>query len=174
MNQEIWKIISDFPNYEVSNHGRVRRRVTGRGTWAGRILSDRVTTVGYKAVSLSNDYQHAYPSVARLVLTAFVGDPPDSYQANHINGDKLDDRIENLEWTTRDENMQHAKRTGLLRPVQGEKHYAAILTADQVLEIRAFDLSLPGISQKRLAKMYGVAESTIEDIRGRHSWRHLK
>ena len=96
--KEIWKTIEECPNYAVSNHGRVKRIVSGGGTTKGRILKSNSNRHGYVYVSLMNNGQAKYRRVSRLVLQAFVGDPPKGKECNHINGVKANNRVENLEW----------------------------------------------------------------------------
>lgn len=104
---EIFKLISDYPNYEVSNLGNVRNRKTGRVLRPGRQKD------GYLLVGLCKDGKEKKFLVHRLVATAFISNPDNKLQVNHINGNKTDNRVENLEWNTDSENQKHSIRTGL-------------------------------------------------------------
>jgi hypothetical protein len=111
---ETWKKISGF-DYEVSNLGNVRS-IERRVKTKGGALRDAPPTIrvqiplanGYRQVTLHKNGKRYRFLVHRLVLTAFVSQPPSNdHQANHKNGMKSDNRLENLEWVTRSENMQH-------------------------------------------------------------------
>jgi hypothetical protein len=111
---EIWRSIPGYEEYyEVSNLGRVRRVKGGCGTQGGRILKGVLQSTGYQVVTLSINSQPIPFSIHRLVATAFLPNPENKPCVNHINGVKTDNRVENLEWTTYQENNQHAWRTGL-------------------------------------------------------------
>ncbi len=103
---KIWKEIPRFTQYEVSAFGAVRK-IAGRckGPVKSRIIN------GYRYVTLRNGDKRKVLHCARAVLMAFVG-PGDLMQANHKNRDKLDNRLENLEWLTPAENISHAWKTG--------------------------------------------------------------
>ena len=98
----------------------------------------------------------------RLIWLHANGPIPEGKQINHINGDKKDNRLENLEVVTTSENMKHAYRTGL-RDEHGEKNPAAKLTDGQVEAIRRI-YSTGGITQEQLGEMFSVAFQTISRI----------
>jgi hypothetical protein len=103
---EVWAGIPSAPGYCVSNTGRVRGP---RGD-----LSTPATKRGYSTCSLRAGGKKITTTVQRLVLEAFVGPPPTpAHEANHKNGKKQDNRPINLEWVTRQENVDHAWATGL-------------------------------------------------------------
>jgi DNA invertase Pin-like site-specific DNA recombinase len=112
------------------------------------------------------------------VLSAFVPQPKDKDQVNHIDGNKKNNNLNNLEWVTNQENVQHAFKIGLEKAHYGEEHGMAKLTNEDVLTIRK--LYAGGItdfnnkySQRELAKMYGVKQSTIWGILHRKNWSHI-
>lgn len=106
---EQWAAVPEAPGYEVSTHGRVRRGAYDVATWPN--------AKGYRLVSLELA-GHTAPQlryVHRLVLSAFKG-PAAGRLANHLSGRKAENTVDNLEWATPAENVQHAVRTGLIRP----------------------------------------------------------
>lgn len=109
---EEWVIIKDFPEYSVSNIGKVKRNITGK------ILKSFVNNRGYEQLTLYRNKIKYGPVVHRLVLTAFVGEIPEGYVVNHIDGDKLNNDLSNLEIITISENNKHAFRTGLKKPTK--------------------------------------------------------
>lgn len=107
MNAEYWRPIPSFPVYSASNLGRIRNDKTGR------IMHVFLTSRGYLGMTLRKDNRQITQSVHRLVAEAFLGGPHPDLEVNHIDGDKTNNCIENLEWCTRLENVRHAVSTGL-------------------------------------------------------------
>lgn len=155
--------------YEISNFGRVRslpRLSQGRwpkGYWnKGRILRLQLAENGYLRVELNRDGSHRRFPVHRLVSEAFIGPCPPGRQIDHIDGNKLNNVIGNLEYVTPKENIRRAAELGNRRPVRGEKHYAAKLTDSQVSEIRR--LKIEGMSDRQLGETFGVSRRHINRI----------
>lgn len=109
-------------------------------------------------------------SAHRLIWEAVNGPIPDSREINHINGVKSDNRISNLELSTRSENIRHAYRTGL-KTNRGEKHPCHRLTEAKVREIRRRHAD--GEPVRRLATEFAVTGRTIRHIADRHTWTHI-
>lgn len=105
----MWKKIDYYENYSVSVIGQVRNDDTGR------IKAIRVKK-GYCFVGLCRFAHKKWVSLHRLVAIAFVENPEGKREVNHKDGDKLNNKAENLEWSTRTENIRHAIMTGLSVP----------------------------------------------------------
>lgn len=106
---EQWKIIVEFPDYEVSDLGRIRRVTRGRGTNAvDGILKFGISHKGYLRVYLSKLSKKYTKSVHRIVAETFIPNPFGLPQVNHINTDKSNCSVDNLEWRSGLGNMQHA------------------------------------------------------------------
>lgn len=149
-------------NYEVSNLGRVRRI---------KILKPCFTKMGYVVQGLFDGKKTRLTRVHQAVAKAFIPNPLRKGDVNHKNGIKTDNRVSNLEWNTREENIQHSYDTGLRLPTprREENNPNTILTREQVLKIRAS----PSIASAW--KQYPfVCKSLIEKIRTGKAWSWLK
>jgi hypothetical protein len=102
---EIWKPVKSAPNYEISNKGSVRNTKTGK------ILKIAINNNGYHLVCLSHKNKKQTSYIHRLVAEAFVPTNLDMRTSvvNHIDGNKTNNSIKNLEWTTYAENAYHGK-----------------------------------------------------------------
>lgn len=157
---EQWRDFPDFPEYEISDLGNVRRKA-----YLVHQVSD---SAGYKMVWLHRGNHKAIFSVHRNVCRAFHGDGGPLHAA-HLNGEKTDNRADNLVWATRSENMAHKKQHGT--EPHGEGHYAAKLTTDDVRVIR--QRAELGESEWVIAKDYPVARETVRDVIKRNTWKHV-
>ncbi|WP_390623416.1 NUMOD4 domain-containing protein [Subtercola endophyticus] len=107
---EIWKAVPGFMGrYEVSDLGRIRSFAKSK---SGRVRSLTPNSQGYLIVDLWSGNRPTTHRVNRLVLRAFQGEPIDGAEACHNNGDRLDNRLNNLRWDTRLENMRDIRRHG--------------------------------------------------------------
>jgi hypothetical protein len=99
---EEWRVIAEYPKYEVSNLGRVRNDVK-------QILKPQfVSQLRYPAVMLYNQKGNKFQYIHRLVAKAFVPNPFNFKEVNHLNSNNKDNQVENLEWTTHRNNIKHA------------------------------------------------------------------
>lgn len=114
-NKEIWKDCVGYEGrYQVSNLGNVRSIANNKGTYQERLLSQRQTTTSdYLYVSFTVKDITTQHSVHRLVAKAFIDNPSNKATVNHIDGDKLNNNVCNLEWNTYSENLKHAYANGL-------------------------------------------------------------
>lgn len=121
---EQWRPIDGTKGlYEVSDQGRIRRALTApvcQGSRPGKILKAVKQSAGYRRVGLSFGERYAngrpkfhWEYIHRLVVRAFLPKQTEKPCVNHLNGDKTDNRLENLVWCTYQENNQHALDTGL-------------------------------------------------------------
>lgn len=106
---EKWKPVEEYPEYEVSSYGRVRSLKYGKI----RMIRPGVGRSGYSNVVLYKDKKKNNRGVHILVAYAFLGERPRGFDINHKSGIKTDNRVENLEYCSRTENMLHAYNLGL-------------------------------------------------------------
>jgi hypothetical protein len=176
--KEIWKAIEGYEGfYEVSNHGNVKslKRKCESRYWRPvreRILRQAQSKNGYYGVILSKNKNKKRYHIARLVLIAFLPNPENKPQVNHKDGNKSNNKLSNLEWSTRSENQKHAYRIGLKKGLVEDKCSLTKLTKTQVNDIR--EIYRSGLfTQKSIALEYGVDQSLISYIINKKIWRHL-
>lgn len=103
-----WKTIKEATNYEVSTDGQIRNKTTKY------ILKGRLSKSGYLQVSLkineTNKFSNRY--IHRIVAQTFIENPENKREVNHIDGNKINNNLENLEWVTSSENQKHRHRNG--------------------------------------------------------------
>ncbi len=169
--EEIWKDVVCYENlFKVSNFGRVFSKRTNK------ILKQSTSKKGYKVFSTRIGGRKGLCicfKVHRLVAQAFIDNPENKPQVNHIDGNKLNNNVTNLEWVTSKENIQHAVENNLcnFEHMVGTKCRFSKLTELEVLEIRkAKSLGVPTVD---LCLKYGVVRQTINQIyRGKY-WKDV-
>ena len=177
---EEWKSIKDYEeSYEISSHGRIRslKRIVhcknGRKLKIKEsILEGTTDSCGYHRVNLCKKGINQSVSVHRLVALSFIKNIEGKPEVNHIDGNKKNNRIDNLEWCTHIENSVHAFKTGLMDDRVGENNVASKLKEADVVEIKK--LIKAGCTQKSIAGKYNVTSSTIGMISNGTNWRHVK
>lgn len=178
-DEEIWKDIEGYEGmYQVSNKGNVksldRKVLKGNGQVQiviGKILKPIDSGHGYNRVCLYKNGKSRAISVHSLVLETFTHKREDRKVINHINGDKKNNNLNNLEWCTSKENTAHGFKNGLMKT--GEKHHQAKLKDIQILEIRHI-YAEGKLSQRELAKKFDVTQATIYRIVNNKSRKVLK
>lgn len=136
-------------------------------------LSPSPTQHGYFRIVLQTSEGRKTFQVHRLILMTFspVKDM-ENLEVNHINGDKSDNSLKNLEWCSGSYNIRHSLQTGLKIPAKGEQISGSILTESQVLEIcRRLQTGVESLAQ--IGKDYGVSKYCIFDIKRKRSWAWL-
>ncbi len=159
---EIWKLVEDYNNiFEASNLGNIRL------SNCKTLIKKQVHTKGYYMVSLPKT--KSKPLVHRLVAIAFLGSPKEKLEVNHIDGNKKNNNINNLEWISHRDNIMHARSLGLMTN-GGEDPRK--LTSEDVLNIRR--LYRPQkYTQQMLAKQFNVSTTTISLIIRGIAWKNL-
>lgn len=162
--KEIWKSTMGGI-LEASSLGRIRRMDSGF-IYSTPINNNR----GYRHGHISVKGKHRCFRVHRLVAEAFSGPCPPGLHVNHKDGDKLNNRPENLEYITAGDNNRHAMRIGLFH--HGERCSYAKLKDVDVVEIRRL-IKLGDLTGREIAAVYDVSESNISQISLGQIWRHV-
>lgn len=166
--------INGFPFYCVSEYGVVLScRTRGGRIVQWRPMTQQISKDDSKGrwfVCLRDGSKFAHPiPIHVIVLGAFCGQCPIGLEGCHNDGNKDNNHISNLRWDTHKSNMEDREKHG--RTPKGERNGQAILTAEQVMQIRHLNAS--GIMQKTVAPRFGVARQTIQAACSNTTWRHL-
>ena len=157
-----WRPVPGFENcYEVSENGDVRSRRTGQ------VLAKCPHSGGYVMSHLYVGGVRTAMTNHRIVAEAFLGKRPEGLEVMHLDGDKTNNRIENLRYGTHAENERHKSEHGTHQI--GERNPGAKLTAEDVRQIR----QRRGELQEDLAVEFGCTFSNISAIQLGKSWRHV-
>src|SRR5690554_1340338 len=180
--EEIFKTIQDYPDYKISNMGRVisssrKVRYTHHKTKEVhyRITEEKLLKVhlnnrtGYKFVQLYKDGRSKNMTIHRLVALAFIPNKAGLSTVNHIDGNKHNNVVSNLEWCTNDYNHKHATETGL--KAKGSMIGSSRLNEQSVYAIKF--LINKRLSHSLLAKAFGVSRSNISHIKSGAIWAHV-
>lgn len=158
------KPIKNFESYSIREDGAIFNK-------QGKKLKQQINNVGYSEIHLYKNKKYHVFLVHRLVLMHFKRFPEKTEQANHKDGKKANNCVNNLEWVTAKQNRNHAIRVGLIPIQKGEGNYNNILTNKNVIEIKK-SLKM-GECYKNIARKYGVHKSTIGRIARNEGWTHI-
>lgn len=174
--KEDWKDIFGYEGlYKVSNRGIVvgyaKKWLSGR--WVNRSRPEREMTQsidhkGYFIIGLRKNGKQKMFKVHRLVAMAFIENPENKPQVNHKDTNKKNNHVDNLEWATSAENMQHAHDNGFMNLPRGENHKRSKVTEYDVLAIRSSNEQTGALSKK-----YNLSKSQIKSIRSKTYWAHI-
>ncbi len=163
---KIMKPIKDYEGlYSITEYGEI---------WSNHrniYRKHNIIQTGYHQVRLCKNGIIKSYYIAKLVAKAFIPNPENKTQVNHIDGNKDNNHASNLEWMTPRENVQHAVKLGLLNN-KGENHGSSKLNRRQVLEIRK-RYKEENITQKSLADEYEVSLMNINKIINYKTWSWL-
>lgn len=176
---EIWKDISTYEGiYQVSSMGHVKSldRLAKDRWGGGRLIYGKMITIqcdmhGYRYVHLYKNSKGRNCKVHLLVAKAFIENINNLPFINHIDGDKSNNCINNLEWCTQSENEKHAHQIGL-KNHKGENHPRNRFTNDDILEMRRlFDIEK--LNQREIGRIMNINYKTVHKIVHRQRWAHI-
>ena len=174
---ELWKELKGYREiYEISNYGKVRHKE--RDGARGYIVSSRelipqINSSGYYRVSLNLTGKPKSYFVHRLVAELFLPTSDETLVVNHKDGNKLNNRVDNLEWVTHSENQKHAFALGLKKPTvhYGEDSWFHKLSIEDVEYIKAVHNPWDKeFGSKPLSERFGVSPQTITEIVHGRTW----
>lgn len=173
--EEVWKSLiyqgGEFFDFEVSNLGNLRNVKTNT------LYKQHLNKTGYMQVCVSlggRDNKKVF-KIHKAVAETFIPNPENKPQVNHIDANKTNNNVENLEWVTNLENSHHAKDNGLMKTKRGEENFFAKLTEEDVRYMR--NNYIPKDKEFgccALARKFGVSHPTVSRILSGESWKHVE
>ena len=174
MNKEIWKPILGYEGlYEVSNKGNVRgvNRIDSRGRYRkGKLMPQYSDKRGYLFVFITKNSKQVRYFVHRLVALAFIPNPNNYPQVNHINECKTDNRVENLEWCTNEYNSNYGTRKYRISVTEGTPICQYTITNEFVREFHSIREAQRNVGQCRILDVLHGKRKTA----GGYIWKYKK
>ena len=166
--KEEWKDVEGFPKHKISTFGRLKSFGVKK---EGIIVKGWLDKNGYRRHIMRYKEKVKYISAHRIVALNFIENPNNYPEVNHIDGNKLNNHISNLEWCTNESNIRHAFETGL-RSSSGENNPKAKLKEKDIREIRKIykDKKMTALE---LSKLYGVTRTNIYEIVNYKIWKEV-
>lgn len=165
--EEIWLPIPDFEDfYLASSFGRIKSIFRYKTVLTPSVVNK------YYSVTLCGTIKKNVRVHIQIAKT-FIPNPDNLPQVNHKDGNKLNNRKDNLEWSTASGNIQHAIRNNLFNPAKGDNHVCSKMTSDDVRHIRKFFKENPKTSQISFSLKYNVSKSCIHNILKNKTWKHI-
>jgi len=162
--KEVWKKVKNYPKYEVSNLGKIKRN--------NKILKPIKTQKNYLQINLSENGEAKTYFLHRIILKTFVLNLGRKPCVNHIDNNPINNNLNNLEWCTERENRLHCiKQNRQAGQPKGEKNTNAKLKNKDVIEIRKMKIN--GISTIRIAKKFNMHRETIRMLLKGMTWKNI-
>ncbi len=176
--EENWRVIPSYSKYMASDLGRIKT-FNWKNKGIERVMKPALDSCGYLRTMLLNDEgKYDTIKVHRIIAKTFIPNPENKETVNHKNSIKSDNRVHNLEWATRSENIKHAYKNDRMSN-KGEMNPVATLTDEQVIEIRknyvyGRKCRRKGEETKKdIAARYGVGVHVIKQVVLGETWKHL-
>ena len=148
-------------DYEITKDGKIISLKHNKR----REIKGYIDKYGYRRVLIYENGKRKKYFVHRLVAEKYIPNPDNLPQVNHKDGDKLNNCVDNLEWVTPKENIEHAIKNGFRK-----SNNSTVLNVNQVKEIKKlFETK----SMKEIAEMYNVSLSCIKHIHAGHTWNNV-
>lgn len=174
---EIWKDIKGYESaYQVSNYGQVRSlpRViqypTHQQTHKGKFLKGVPNSKGYLRVILPGKRYFIH----RLVAEHFIPNPENLPQVNHNDGNKENNKVDNLEWVNNSKNQKHGRELGIIKNSFGEGNHSKLTEVEVRWILNNYEKGSKTLGRKALARKFNVSHQTIKNIIDRKKWKHIQ
>lgn len=178
LTNEIWKDVVGWEGlYQVSSMGRFKSlsREKTLGARGKKIMKSFIMkqneVKGYLTILFYNNSIRKKYQSHRVVANHFIENTKNKRTVNHINGNKKDNRINNLEWSSDSEQQIHAVKIGLRNKTLGENSNLSKLNETLVKEIR--ELHKQKVKQNKLAITYNINRNTVSNIVNNKTWKHI-
>ena len=163
---ESWQRHPSYLDYVVSNRGQI----ASLKYYEARLLKPQLSDRGYLVVNLRKNNKGFKRPVHQLVLETYVGFCPNGQECSHLDENKLNNSLDNLEWWSKAKNVRWSYLCGR-RGMTGENNPIAKLTESDVLSIR--ESLMRGITGRDLAIVFGVSAKTISNIKLNRAWKEV-
>lgn len=164
MEKEIWKNINNYTNYEISNFGRVRSSKYREP----RILKPRKSKNGYLYINLSRNGEYKSFNIHRLVAETFMG--KSDLTVNHIDENKNNNNLSNLEFVSSKENKEKYRKNNPFY-ISGEKNKNSKLKKEDIKNI--IFMRNGGKTFNEISIIYGVSRNCIMDVFYNRTWKEI-
>jgi hypothetical protein len=163
-----FKVIEHFNNYSINKEGIVINNKTKKQ------ISIYVSSHGYKSVRLWKNNKSKLNYIHRILAQYFIPNILNKTQVNHIDGNRINNNLNNLEWVTPSENMKNASIRGVCKNIyqKGENHKYSILKEKDIIHIRLCHDNKT-YTVKELSEKYKVGTRSIYHIVKRQQWKHI-
>ena len=156
MNNEVWKQLEDYPNYFVSNTGKIRNVKTGRE------LSQYLMPNGYLSLHLHKNNKEKGFLVHRLVAETFIDNSNNCDTVDHLNGIKTDNRAENLQWLSRSDNVKRFYEVQITE--EQRKEFKTNLQKSIGRQVQCIETGKIYKSTREADKEYGFCGGTVSQV----------
>lgn len=176
---EQWKNIIGYENYKISNHGRVMNVNTGK--FMSQSIRNEYMRVGLYSKPKQKSFdvhrlvaEHFLPVPSTELIVAASKTKLKKVIVNHIDGNKTNNHVDNLEWSTYSDNSKHSYVIGRGKS-NGEQHYNSKLVEEDIILIRQLYSDSNGLRgiYTELSNRFDVSDTTIKAIIERKSWKHI-
>lgn len=164
------RIFRNYENYIVHPNGFIFSNFKKDFIKQEDYKNTKYGKIVYPRVHLSLNGKAKHFAVARIIAECYIPNPDNKPEVNHKDGDRFNNHVDNLEWVTAQENIDHSVKNGLAP--RGERQGISIATEDIVKLVDQYRRE--GLTYPQISKILGMKESTVGAIGRRQNWKHVK
>ena len=165
--KEEWKIIKEFKDYEISNFGNVRRCTPCRRANIGKIIRSTINNSGYHCVTLRKDGKSYCKTIHRLVAEAYISNPNNYSDVDHIDRNKSNNTIPNLRWISHKDNMNNYDRSNAIKKQKEtcriKRELKKQILKEKVIKYRCYEIN--GKEYKTITDIVKETKKTYNEIK---------